>query len=61
MIVILAVTKMIHKRNKVIKIYWFAGKYDSNYKKHRFKIVDKPERQPKQIFLHEDIGLEVIK
>ena len=38
-----------------------AGKYHSNYRKHRFKIMDKPERQPKQMFLQEDLALEVIK
>ena len=35
-------------------------KYHSDYKKHRYQLVDKRNKQPNRIFLHKDFALKVI-
>ena len=35
-------------------------KYHSDYKKYRYQLVDKWNKQPSRIFLHKDFALKVI-
>ena len=47
--------KLGHKDSTVI-----TNKYDPVYKKHRFELVDKPQKQRKRRFLRSDLALKVI-
>ena len=37
-----------------------TNKYDLVYKKHRYKLVDKPKKQPNRRFLRSDLALKVV-
>ena len=47
--------KLGHKNLPVI-----TSKYDPVYKKHRYKLVDKPKKQPNRRFLPRDLAWNVI-
>ena len=37
-----------------------TGKYNSDYREHRYELVDEPKKQPNRIFLHEDLEIKII-
>ena len=47
--------KLGHKNLPVM-----ANKNDQVYKKHRYKLVNKPKKQPNRRFLRSDLALKVI-
>ena len=47
--------KLGHANSPVI-----ARRYPSKYRKHRYELVDKPEKQPNRMFLHEDLTTKII-
>ena len=34
--------------------------YHSDYRKHRYELVDEPKDQPNRIFLHENLAIKII-
>ena len=35
-------------------------KYHSDYRKHRYELIDEPKKEPNRIFLHEDLAIKKI-
>ena len=53
--------KRIQKKNQVIKIYQQLHTNTTKYtKKHRYKLVDEPIKQPNRRFLRIDLALKII-